>query len=174
MVVYNVTDKLTNNSYPITQVREVITNSLDKPLENVSIIIEIPKSYATTTQEIEFHGNGTMIVLKDDPVVKWVFDKIMPNETRTISYEIKKDLSSVEEAPAVVITKESKKTVIKQHPEEENHTFVATGTTGTQINHSSSILNNIFKSRGEFYSFVALTTFLLLIVFFSLKNIKRI
>ncbi|MCD6434619.1 MAG: hypothetical protein J7L14_03330, partial [Candidatus Diapherotrites archaeon] len=94
-----------------------LTNLTNKAITDVAVLEEIPKNIAADTEEIVTESR--FVVLKEDPVVKFLVDIIEPNSTAEITYRVNKnvtveDLNNVR-LPAIIDFKEK---VAKAPPKE--------------------------------------------------------
>ncbi|MDO8627522.1 MAG: hypothetical protein Q7K42_03590 [Candidatus Diapherotrites archaeon] len=66
-------------------------NNSDKKMKNVELIEEIPKSIAQKASEIKSDYN--FVVLRDDPVIKFVAKELSPGQKADFNYYVEKDLN---------------------------------------------------------------------------------
>lgn len=76
-----------NTSLTISTIK--ITIKPDANVVSMKLIEDIPKNIATNVSQLNFSSQP--IILKDDPIIMWDLKDI--NETRTLSYEVEKDVA---------------------------------------------------------------------------------
>lgn len=88
------------NKETITFIKKTITSS--QPLSNAEIIERIPKSVASSALDIKFRGQPT--ILRQDPIVKFIFPQISIQNPGIISYIVAGDVMSyIEESNLLYI-----------------------------------------------------------------------
>lgn len=68
-----------------------VTNNSGKKLVNVKVVENVPKSVAKKAAEIS--STYQFAVLKDDPILEFNVGEIQPNETKTVDYTVKSNVS---------------------------------------------------------------------------------
>lgn len=97
------------NKKTVTVIKKTIKTQ--QPLTNIEIIERIPKTLAQSASEITFNIQPT--VLRDDPIVKFVFPQISSQNPGIISYAVQGDLMShVEETNLLYIPTDISKNLI--------------------------------------------------------------
>lgn len=80
-------------TYPngTTQQYTVVTKSITvgETVVDVMFVEEIDKSIAASTSELVFREGAHLTIIRDDPVVAWVFDKLTAGQTIDLSYVVK-------------------------------------------------------------------------------------
>lgn len=88
-----VKDKNTNHTSHYVLIKNQLTNPFNQTIYNISLVESIPKTYAESVNDIIFHEDDNLIVIQEDPVIAWFYNKLDGNETVTNSYVIPEDIN---------------------------------------------------------------------------------
>ena len=138
----------------VSLITKNITNTNNESIINFTVIEFIPKSYANSVSELVFHSSGNLVIIKDDPVVAWVFSELKPSESVSVSYEVRKDVSAINDVPTHTLATASRESLIRSG-------FV------------DLITGFSLLPSGSSYISIALGLVFLMISLFSFSDIKR-
>jgi len=90
--VYEVSKK---GSEEVTYISKVVVSiNIDQNMKNFEVIEQIPKSVAKSVSELVF--SEKVIVLEDDPIVKWDLKYAPEGQTKEYSYTVNKKIESID------------------------------------------------------------------------------
>jgi len=91
VTVEKTTDASGTISYQST-LKLTVSNKTDKKLKNVKVIEEIPKSVAASASQVS--SATAFTVLKEDPIIQFVIESIMPNASAEVSYRVNSQITA--------------------------------------------------------------------------------
>ncbi len=112
--VFQVKSTETNKVAYVSKVS--LTFKAGKDLKEVKVVQIIPKSVAASIADVIFQGEKPKI-LQADPIVEWNFDTVKKDETKDLSYIVKKKLDKLNTTTVAVSKAEAAPTVPEKKAE---------------------------------------------------------
>ncbi|MBI5389894.1 hypothetical protein HZB02_00210 [Candidatus Woesearchaeota archaeon] len=98
--VLQITSSETGKTVTVSKVTLHVA-ATEKDLVNINVIETVPKTSAATASEITYLGEKP-VVLQEDPILQWSFDRIKKGESKDLSYVINKKLDRLDSKTVVV------------------------------------------------------------------------
>ncbi|MBI4252894.1 hypothetical protein HY623_01785 [Candidatus Uhrbacteria bacterium] len=90
---FTVSDKTSGKSVSVSKVSQSV--QAKETLQNVKILVTIPKDVAKSASELTFPGLKPTII-QDDPIVEWTIAELKAGEQAELSYQVNKKIESID------------------------------------------------------------------------------
>lgn len=90
---FSVTDKTSGKSVNVSTVSQTV--KAKETLQNVKILITVPKDVAKSATELSFPGLKPKVI-QDDPIIEWTIAELKAGEQAELAYQVNKKIESID------------------------------------------------------------------------------